>query len=422
MSTQPSRQLARRPRQRRNNPDASFETAAVLRHLCRQPWLVSGRDDAAIGAVLRNLDDVRDAVGKLGWVVIADRDFVRLRKSPPPRRQAWVSSGPKPLTAMWFFLLVAAAESMPPKVALGQLVTGARAAAAEAELHAPDDKAEKHAILAALRMLQDRAVVETLDGDIDEFLIDADAPVLLAVHHHRLVHVIANYCAEDPVAHPELWLEAVDRESDPARRMRRRLIDDTAVHAIDLAADEADWLSRRVRSDDGLPLATTFGLHLERRAEGAAFIVPEDAFSTRSELGDRPFPAGGTVPHAALLLCDAATASGEISIDRPGWKSLMIEEIMRLLAQFAAVFVGHGWSTDYGDDLPVLASDVSTLLDGLGLLLIDARQWSFSPVTARWSPPPPRPLPTARPSTNAQPTEATEAEPQPTTTFDLFNN
>src|SRR6266508_1599481 len=378
-------------RQRRGHePEAAAETASVLRLLMVQPWLVAGRDDAAIATVRRNEAAVRDALGRLGWVLVVERDIVRLRKSPPVRRDAWAAGGPNPLTCSWFFLLVAAAESMPPRVSIGQLVTAARAAAAEAEVPAPDDKPERHAILAALKMLDERGVVESIDGDINEFLRDDNPPVLLAVYHHRLVHVVVNFGTADPATDPAGWLEQVEREIDPARRMRRRLIDDTAVYACDLDPDEADWLSRRVRSDDGLPLAEAFGLHLERRAEGAAFVVPTEAFRSRSELGDCSFPAGGTVAHAALLLCDVGEIEGGVvDLDRPGWRGLEREQILTHLGVFAQRYAGRGWSAEHGANLPGLATEAESLLTGAGLLRSDrARRWWFSPAAGRWERPP----------------------------------
>lgn len=380
-------------RRRGQGRDAADEVAVVLRLLAAQPWLVAGRDDAAIATVRRNETAIRDAVGRLGWVLVVERDFVRLRKSPPVRRDAWAATGPGPLACAWFFLLVAAAESMPPRVGIGQLVAAARAAAAEAEVPAPNDKPERYAILAALRMLDERGVVESLDGDLADILREDDPPVLLAVHHHRLVHVIANFGAADPVTEPAEWLEQAEREPDHARRMRRRLIDDTAVYAGDLDADEADWLSRRVRGDDGQPLAEAFGLHLERRAEGAAFVVPDGAFRSRAELGDCPFPTGGTVGHASLLLCDLAAAEGAIDPGRPGWRGLHDRQVLDHLAVLARRYTGRGWSAEYVDNPPGLAGAVAALLAGVNLLRVDpAGTWWFSPASGRWGrPPEPRP-------------------------------
>ncbi len=383
-------------RRRRWAPEASAETAAVLRLLAVRPWLVSGRDDENIAAVRRNLPSVREALSRLGWVLVVERDLVRLRKSPPVRRAAWAADGPTPLQASWFFLLVAGAESVAPRVGLAQLVTAARAAAAEAGLPVTHDISERRAIVRALRMLDERGVVVRVEGEFDGFITDEEAPVLLAVHHSRLAHVIANYAPGDPAQDPGAWLEQVEREPDPARRMRRRLIDDAVVHLVDLDAAEADWLSRRVRSDDGAPLATAFGLHLERRTEGAAFVVPEEAFRYLHELGPAVFPAPGTVPHAALLLSEAAATSGTLGSGAeglgPGWRGLREEDVVEQLARLAASRADGrgGWRRELAEDPPRLAEEVRVLLAGLDLVRVrsDAagvRWWWFSPATARWS-------------------------------------
>ena len=385
--TETSEAAARSSRRWTQRSEAKAEIASVLRQLMVQPWLAAGRDDAAIATVRRHEQAVSEVLGRLGWVLVIGRDFVRLRKSPPVRRQAWASTGPTPLTCSWFFLLVAAAESMAPRVAIGQLVTAARAAAAEVGLPTPDDRSERYAILTALKMLDHRKVVETIDGDPAEFLRDDNAPVLLAVHHHRLVHVIANFAAADPVADPATWLYQVEREADPARRMRRKLVDDTVVYACDLDIEDADWLSRRVRGDDGLPLAEAFGLHLERRAEGAAFVVPADAFRSRSELGESPFPAGGTVAHAALLLCDVAAVDGLVDPDRPGWRGMAPDQIRSHLESFAERFAGHGWASEFTDNLDGLATEIAKLLSSADLLRIaQTGWWWLTPAAGRWPP------------------------------------
>jgi hypothetical protein len=85
-------------------PEASVETAEALRKLALMPWLVAGRDDDSLGAVRRNLAPIREALGRLGWVLVVERDFVRLRKSAPVRREAWSAQGPSPLQATWFFV------------------------------------------------------------------------------------------------------------------------------------------------------------------------------------------------------------------------------------------------------------------------------------------------------------------------------
>jgi uncharacterized protein (TIGR02678 family) len=376
-------------------PEASVETAEALRKLASRPWLVAGRDDDSLGKVRRNLVLIREALGRLGWVLVVERDFVRLRKSAPVRRQAWSAQGPSPVQATWFFLLVAGAESAAPRVALSQLVVAARTAAAEAGLPVTQDISERRAIVRALKMLDDRGVVMQLDGDVEDFVENEDVPVLLAVHHTRLAHVIANFGSADPVSDPALWLEQVEREPDTARRMRRRLVDDTLVHVRDLNDSEADWLSRRVRGDDGAPLAAAFGLRVERRAEGAAFVVPADAFRFLNELGSTAFPAPGTIPHAALLLCEHAALVGALgSYDGgigPGWRSLQEQSVKDYLAALAAQQTGRaGWRRELAEDPSRLAEEISMLLSSLDLLRIQVeadgiRAWWFSPATGRWS-------------------------------------
>ncbi|MEV6319429.1 DUF2398 family protein [Streptomyces sp. NPDC051776] len=388
------------PRRRRKawRPEADSEAAALLRHLAATPWLIGGRDDDLIAAVRRNEAALRSAVARLGWVLVIERDLVRLRKGAPPRPAVWALRGPSQAACSWFFLLIAAAESMPPRTALGQLVTAARAAAAEAGLPSHNDMAERRAIVAALRMLDERGVVERLDGDMDGYLHDEQAPVLLAVHHTRLAYVVANPGTLDPATDPHGWLEQAQREPDPARRMRRALVDDTCVHTALLDEAEAQWLSHRVRGDDGAPLAEAFGLDLERRAEGAAFVVPDEAFRHFRQLGPMPFPVPGTIAHAALLLLDHAAIHGTTTNGPgPGWRGLTQEQVADALAGFAAGNASGkgGWGAEYSSDPHLLASKVRDLLTGSNLVhpahagtqadQTTAPMWWFSPTTGRWA-------------------------------------
>ena len=380
-------------------PEASAETASALRLLAVKPWLATERDDEAIAAVRRNLPAIRETLARLGWGLVAERGFVRLRKSPPMRREAWAAEGPTPLQASWFFLLVAAAESAAPRVALAHLVSAARAAAAEVGLPVTHDIIERRAIVRALKMLDERGVVMQVDGDVEGFVTDENAPVLLEVHHSRLGHVIANFAPGDPAVDPALWLELIEREPDPARRMRRRLVDDAVVHVDDLDEAEADWLSRRLRGDDGGPLAMAFGLQLERRTEGAAFVVPESAFRYLYELGGTPFPAPGTVPHAALLLCEYAAFAGVSGSaeqgQAAGWRGLSDLKVRdHLVALVSERADGRGgWRRELVEDPQHLADDIRALLTALDLLRVrpidgDVTMWWFSPATGRWSSPP----------------------------------
>lgn len=402
-------------RARRWNPELGDEIAALLRLLASRPWLVPGRDDVAIASVRRNVSELREVYARLGWVLVAERDVVRLRKSPPPRRSAWAADSPNHLTCAWFFLLVAAAESLTSRVTLATVVAAARNAAAEAAVPTTGLIDERRAIVAALKELDARGVIERLDGDVEAFLTTDEPKVLFAVHHVRLSHVIANAGPSDPGADPAGWLSAVEREQDPAVRMRRRLVDDAVVYGCDLDQDESDWLRRRVKGDDGGPLAKAFGLEVERRAEGAAFVVPNDAYRYGHELGPSPFPvAGGTVAHAALLLCDAAAVYGAVSGEHapgPGWRGLGLDEVTVRLAGWAAT-IGSGrggWAGELAENPAVLADRVATLLGARDLMRVadEGRascSWWFSPTTGRWPAQPAAPRRPAQPP--APPAEA----------------
>lgn len=380
-------------RRRAWRPEADAEVAELLRHLNANCWLVAGRDDERIASARRNEDALRSAYGRLGWPIVIDRDLVRLRKSPPPRIADYAADGPPRLVCSWFFLLVAAAESLSPRVAIGTLVNAARSAAVEVGLVSTNDISERRAIVAALRLLDNRGVIERIDGNLDNYLQRDDAPVLLGIHHTRLMHVVANPGTLDPASDPAAWLAQAQREPEPARRMRRALVDDTCVHTALLDDEEAAWLSQRVRGDDGAPLAAAFGLVLERRAEGAAFVVPEEAFRYASELGPAPFPTPGTVGHAALLLIDHADIHGT-GANAPGlgWRGMSHTNVVEALVGFAAENASGrgGWSAEYTNNPDVLTDAVASLLIAVNIVRIvnihgAGPIWWFAPVSGRWA-------------------------------------
>jgi uncharacterized protein (TIGR02678 family) len=381
------------------SPHEDEETAAVLRRLMVRPWLIAGRDDDSLAALRRNLPAVRAVIeARLGWTLIVERDFARLRKKPPSRLEAHATPGPSSLTYQWMFLLVAAAEGMVNPFPLRALMAATQSAAAEAGVEHTGDIVERRAIVAALKELINRGVLDVRDGQVEAYVGDDDPSVLLDVHHGRLLHVIANYSEiTDPTVEPEAWLAAVGREPDVARRMRQRLCDDSLVHADDLDDAEADWLSRRVRGDDGGPVAAAFGMHVERRVEGAAFVVGDDTYNYDWELGPIVFPGAGTVAHAALLVCAWSQEIGVPSPERPGWLAVLEDDVGEHLVELAGqVAAGRGgWRAELaGDPAGRLRAEVRSLLEGLDLLRVhdtsmpgESPIWEFSPAVVRWDAP-----------------------------------
>ena len=365
--------------------------------------------DEALAVARRNLAGLRSVLSRLGWTLVAERDVVRLVKSPPSRLADWSAQAPSPLACCWVFLLAAAAEGLPQQVTIGQLVEAGKAAAAEAQVEVRTDRGERRAIVAAVRELVTRGIVEETDGQLESYLDSDDAPVLLTIFHTRLLHLITNFDATtDPGEDPKRWLHNVAREPDASRRMRRRLIDDTCVHSVDLDEAEQDWLSRRLRGDDGGPLAAAFGLVIERRTEGAAFVVPDDAFRWPRELGDVPFPGAGIVPYVALLLADIVAAEGAPGGPGAGWRGLPRERVLAELSDLASrQTTGRGgWPAERAADPAGLLKDAEGLLISTGLLRMDIGWWWLSPAMGRWEAPPNSAF-----SGGLLPTPRAEAEP-----------
>jgi hypothetical protein len=116
------------------------------------------------------------------------------------------------------------------------------------------------------------------------------------------------------------------------------------------------------------------------------------------ELGESPFPAPGTVPHAALLLCDQAASSGVSgSLEHGpglGWRGLSESKVRQHLEALASERSDGrgGWRRELVENPQHLADDIKALLTGLDLLRVysssDECMWWFSPAMGRWSLPP----------------------------------
>jgi uncharacterized protein (TIGR02678 family) len=295
--------------------DEQQDIALLAQHLQVRNWLVGGRDDELIEAVHRHQPALRRLLARVGCTVTVEPDLVRVHKSAGMRYGRIRQSASPEGTCL--LLTAAVLESMPPKAKLGLVVAAARAAAAEVEIPVTQSRAELHALHAGLRMLCDRGVLEEVDGRIEALLEgQEDPPVMLRVHHTRLLHLLPSdvpvdehgQWLADPAHDAQVWLEQLPRPSDPGVRVCAMLADQAVVHACDLDPEERHWISTRL-ADDGAVVAEAFGLRLENRTEGAAFVMPEEALSARGLLGPFHFPhrqrnGAGAVRHAALLLID----------------------------------------------------------------------------------------------------------------------
>jgi uncharacterized protein (TIGR02678 family) len=396
----------RRRRPGARGADAHDEVAALLRILMAKSWLIAGQDDDTIRRIQQHAGTVSAAVHRMGWVVHIGRDLVRLSKSAP----ADVVGAPAPIVCSWVFLLAAAAETLPPQATFKHLMRAAHRAAADADLTVRGDIGERRAVARAFGVLAERGIVVETDGHVEDFVADAEADALLQVHHTRLAHLVANSGPVGPDLDPQAWLDAVSGRGTVEQRMLRRLVDRAVVHTVDLDEDERDWLSRRLRAS-GAAAAAALGVRIERRAEGAAFVVAPDDVRLDRELGPHWFPGSSGARLAALLLAQRVRRSpGGLALPGPGWWAV---DARLIPAHLAAVRREHLFGAEFDDDdvfakavlavlepldlvrvLPGACSDDATVEAGQARDMAGPVRWCFSPALQRWARPPLRSLPT----------------------------
>ncbi|MFE0457795.1 DUF2398 family protein [Kitasatospora sp. NPDC058965] len=370
--------------------DVRMGAGEVCRRLLARPWLLSGRDDAAIEAVHRFEEQVRSLARALEWRLVIEPDTVRLLKSPPERlrERTW----PVAEECRWMWLAAAAIDRLPPMVTTAHLVAAAREAAVEIGFTVTGSRHELQETRRGLEMLQARGVIEVREGTLEE-LEDRHRCALLRLHHERTLFLIAN--AElmgedgawvvDPAADPGEWIERCAPPASTGARVLRRLVDDTVVYWSDLSVSESYWLREQL-DDQVAQAAELLGLGVEERAEGVALVLS----SEHAGVQGHGFPLHrGTVQHAAVLVRDFALTGGRTDgagCPGPGWLALTPQAVEEQLARCARTHLW--WSGAYRSDIAQLAGEVRLLWQQLGLLRITTGYtdtWWFSPAAARWA-------------------------------------
>ncbi|MFE6631676.1 DUF2398 family protein [Streptomyces rochei] len=383
---------------RRPTEDEQEAVAALVRRLRVQTWLVSGRDDELIEAVHRHAGAVRAVLETVGCMLTVGPDLVRVHVPVEP---AGLMPGGDAPQGVWFWLTVAVLEGVPPRAPLGQVVGAVRAAAQETEIPVTQSQPELRALVTALRMLCQRGVLEEVEGRVEELMnADGDPPVLLKVHHARLLHLLPRSVpldeegqwTVDPARDPGGWLRSLPRPGDEAVRVCGMLASRAVVHVCDLDEAEQQWFSTRL-AREGSRVAEALGLYLEHRLEGAALVVPEEISDARV-LGPFRFPhrqqgGAGTVRHATLLLIDYLAGEGQrggAAAPDENWCGAAASAVVRRLGELA---VRHtGWRGEYRQRPELLAGQVRTLLEEADLLRVGAGYedwWWLSPAAARWT-------------------------------------
>lgn len=349
----------------RADPQRDGELVTATRALLARPWRTAESDPDVLALVRRHADAL-DAwfTQELSYRLVVTADTARLVKTghvPPDRPLRTVSTTPRPFTGAEYTalaLVLAATTSGPDRTSLRDLVNAVHSAAAEAGVAIDTDAASRRALVTALRWLIAHGMVRELDRGVAVYEHDADADALLEVRQDRtaLLPTGAVVGAETP---DELVERAAERGS-AATSARRRLVEDPVVLAADLEPARFVELRRRA-GDEARRIEARTGLVLEARAEGFAALDVDGGCS------DVPFPTGGTVPHAALLLVSELVFQFRPAEDPEpiGWPAVR-EVLDELVAEH-----GRYWAKNQLADRDRFAADVLALLVAMRLVTVE---------------------------------------------------
>jgi uncharacterized protein (TIGR02678 family) len=367
------------------------ERTRAARALLRSPLLDIDADPEAFRLVVRHHGWLVERFETTcGWHLTVDSaaGFARLAKraarvnvSRPLQRDRGTAT-PFDRRRYEVLCLLAAELVRHPVTTVGLL---ARAVTADAGLDT-SRRAERVALVDALRALMAWGAVRATAGDIDAFVDDERGNAILHAETARLHRLLVSATApsslpddldhhdtaaaiEALVAEPR-YGDAASRpdEVDEDQRLRwirhtlgRRAVDDPATHDDELSAAERDYLANPAGRKWLRDRVTELGFELEERRDGFV-AVDRDAIAT-----DLVFPAPhGNAHQLALLLVDRLVGTdangrrviGAISGAELHWF------VLDVLTRFP------GWAKGHrdGDGPDRLAAEAVDLLAGFGLV------------------------------------------------------
>ncbi|MDA8147704.1 MAG: TIGR02678 family protein [Actinomycetota bacterium] len=317
------------------DPQAAQERRVAARHLLTHPLTCQEHDPDVFRLIRRHETELdRWFTQRLGYRLQLGSDTARLYKAGfvPQGRPLRTASG-RALHRLEYVLLTLAIASTvagPAVISLRDLVDLIRSSAAEAEIPLTGDGTERRALVTALRWMIGQGLMSELHAGVDAYATDEAADAVLKVRPDRIALLALPVLAQS--ADGADLLDRADRRDATRQSLRARLVEDPVVYRADVS--EAEWTELRRRlGEEERYLDEMFGLVLEARAEGVAVVDPAGSLS------DRPFPAGGTVGHAALLLVGALRPDGD---GERWWGIPEVTEVMEALA------AGHAryWAAD----------------------------------------------------------------------------
>jgi uncharacterized protein (TIGR02678 family) len=293
------------------------ELQRAARAMLRRP-LITAASDVDFRLVRKWETVLRNEFGqKLGYRLDVSRSSARLLRRPVTvsrHRGARLDTGRQlPRWAYVYMCLVLAAIEQPGnQVLASELVTrieqGARG---DNRLRIDSTEyAQRRGFRDAVRFLEKQGVLTVRDGDVERLLadgqvlfdIDRDTAAMCMVASPSILREVTTI--DDFVSEPTPT--SMDARRRLARqRLNRRMLDQPVVMLVDLDDDETElaWRNRRREADN---ISRLTGCAIELRREGLALVEhPTDP------IGDRRFPGGDGVAHAALLWLDGLVEASE---------------------------------------------------------------------------------------------------------------
>lgn len=337
-----------------HDPQAGALLRACARQLIQQPLTCKEYDPDLFRLIRRHEADLdRWFTQRLGYRLHVDADTARLFKvgAIPAHRPLRTRTGRPfhPLEYVLLALVLGSTAAGPAVISLRDLVEQVRSAAVEAGIALEDSGATRRALVAVLQWMIARGLAAELHAQVDAYAGDESADAVLKLRPDRIV--LLSLPALAGATDAEELMHRAERRGSTRQWMRCRLVEEPVLYRSDLT--EAEWSELRRRlGDEERMLDEMFGLVLEARAEGVAAIDPPGT------LAEQPFPTGGTVGHAALLLLDGLRSHGDGPIE---WA-----EVRGCVAALVAKHA-RGWANDLVAAPERLARQAVQLLVGLRL-------------------------------------------------------
>jgi uncharacterized protein (TIGR02678 family) len=337
-----------------HDPQATGRLRDCARHLVQQPLTCKEHDPELFRLIRRHEAELdRWFTQRLGYRLHVDADTARLFKvgAVPAHRPLRTRTGRAfhPLEYVLLALVLGSTAAGPAVISLRDLVEQVRSAAVEADIALEDAAATRRALVAVLQWMIERGLASELHAQVDAYAGDDTVDAVLKLRPDRIV--LVSLPALTGATDADELLQRAERRDTTRQWMRCRLVEEPVLYRTDLTETEWSELRRRLGEEERL-LEEMFGLVLEARAEGVAAIDPPGT------LAEQPFPTGGTLGHAALLLLAALRDHGDAEIE---WA-----EVLRCVESLAAAHA-RGWSNDLVAAPERLARRIAELLVGLRL-------------------------------------------------------